>query len=529
MTEAVYPCQLFRQRPDSPVQAVFVATSADIDDWSSVPIKTSEELRNFQRPEIPAHINEIYQFFANHDKNCSPSSIVVGFKSPINCYELIDGEECLIDLETIQVGTVTNATIKISYNDKESASDINEKISLLRTLINNYIELNTPPPEESDLAVVPEIEEPLVIPPLPQDGEVRLEISAEGSSEEVGDSDGDKETSSSDFLNTLSQLLTQLSNLSEEELDDWIQNIYDLGKPGLIIDGQHRTKGTRNSKIYFSVTALPDANWPELAFQFIVLNKSASKVEESLLINIVGNSMSKEELGTISKRLIDSKVPVGLYQAVMRLHEDPTSPFREKLKFGIQGEAGIIEAAAAKSKIVSFWYKCAIYPLIQHLLSGKTKKEKILHYQTDAWFEFLVAFWGSAKKAYETSTLWGNDIDTNGVPASKLMQSTIINLTQQAILQVYLNAKLNEINNDVTQTKTMATLIPDLNAFETASDFYFRRLLPEFFSDWNPAATGLDGSAAVRDYYVKAVTLVVSGDKTITQLKQEPHWLFDRM
>ena len=45
----------------------------------------------------------------------------------------------------------------------------------------------------------------------------------------------------------------------------------------------------------FNIVALPEAPWSELAFQFVVLNKSAAKVDDSLLINIIGNSLTDAE------------------------------------------------------------------------------------------------------------------------------------------------------------------------------------------------------------------------------------------
>ncbi len=54
-----------------------------------------------------------------------------------------------------------------------------------------------------------------------------------------------------------------------------------------------------------------------------------------------------------------------------------SSPFWKKLKFGIEGETGIIDAASAKNKIVNFGFPGIGYtPLIRHMLDGKLKRRK---------------------------------------------------------------------------------------------------------------------------------------------------------
>ena len=46
----------------------------------------------------------------------------------------------------------------------------------------------------------------------------------------------------------------------------------------MLVCGQHRIKGTRElGNIPFLVTAMPGAPWPELAFQFIVTNRTGQR------------------------------------------------------------------------------------------------------------------------------------------------------------------------------------------------------------------------------------------------------------
>src|SRR5262245_12009523 len=97
MTTKKYEAFFYRQREKSPVQCTFVATSADVFDWASVPTKTEKNLRYFQRPELESHVDEIKVFFTNYEENCSPSSIVVGFKERVRAYQT-NGQELEFDM-----------------------------------------------------------------------------------------------------------------------------------------------------------------------------------------------------------------------------------------------------------------------------------------------------------------------------------------------------------------------------------------------------------------------------------------------
>jgi hypothetical protein len=309
-----------------------------------------------------------------------------------------------------------------------------------------------------------------------------------------------------------------------EELDSLIFTLVEELKVGMIIDGQHRVLGTKNKKIPFVVTALPDAQWPELAFQFIVLNSTAKTVKESLLINIIGTSLKNDELTKVEKRLVDSGIPVPLYQGVMRLHDDPESPFYKMLRFGMN-EIAPIDAKAAKSKIASFWHKCSvIYPIVQHLITGRTKKEKLENWITQGlWYEYLKVFWGIAKSNYiSNSELWSDKmLPDNSAPVSKLLRSTIINLVQIAICQKMVDSLKTSKDNDPDGKITYEILMPDIEKFRGYCQMYFDRLQPSFFNDWGPASKGLDGSRGPRDEFVKAVSQIITKERSITDLKDQ--------
>ncbi|HEX6703883.1 MAG TPA: hypothetical protein VF169_03915 [Albitalea sp.] len=311
--------------------------------------------------------------------------------------------------------------------------------------------------------------------------------------------------------------------LTEEDLDSWISALSEELKVGLIIDGQHRVLGTKHKNIPFLIAALPDAGWQELAFQFIVLNSTARTVKEALLINIIGTSLTSDELTKVEKRLVDSGIPVPLYQGVMRLHDDSESPFYGMLRFGM-AEVAPIDAKAAKSKIASFWHRASlIYPMVAHNIPGKTKREKLENWVAlGLWYDYLKVFWGVAKKRYADTDLWSSQmLPDNSAPVSKLLRATILNLVQIGVCQVMLEAIYTEVNNDPDGAKTVATILPDISAFRKRCEMYFNRLKPEFFSEWGPGSKGLDGSRGPRDEFVKAVKQIITNEKTVADLKNQ--------
>lgn len=75
-------------------------------------------------------------------------------------------------------------------------------------------------------------------------------------------------------------------------------------KPGLIIDGQHRAYGTAkfSSKVHLNVVAFLGGDDAERAFQFVVINNSATRVKKDHIKALNLNF----DRGKLNQRLIDS-------------------------------------------------------------------------------------------------------------------------------------------------------------------------------------------------------------------------------
>jgi hypothetical protein len=206
-----------------------------------------------------------------------------------------------------------------------------------------------------------------------EDAEEEIEVipTAEGTSsatesEENGDSGEEGEVEVDDDVSFLNRIVpTRVADICENrEYMSWtviqkkaLRDLFkDDLKPGVIIDGQHRLKGTcAAAEIPFSVTMLPFADWAELAFQFIVNNSSAKRVDDNLLIAIVGESLRPEELARTEARLSKAGIKVSLIKAAMRVQTE-LNPFQGMLKTNTPGETGFLDGTAVQKKIVQVWY-----------------------------------------------------------------------------------------------------------------------------------------------------------------------------
>jgi len=555
-----YPAIFFRQRLNAPLQVAFVAPSGEIDSWARVPTKKTGNVRNFQRAEIPMHIQEVQRFFENKD-NSSPTAVVVGF-DPIRAksrIRAVDSSGQSIADSAVPPGAVVMGSMEIEW---VSESDPKSKQQIIDIITNEYPKL-----EEFVFEELVDISgKQLTKASLRRVTDSFREHAARGevidlpettvnSSESQSSSeDQEEEDSVEDLVPTeirselqgLSpspkqvvigrlQFLSSLQNnllleLPESALRDLYREVTDELKPGILIDGQHRVMGTKQfPDVPFLVTALPTANWPELAFQFLVTNRTARRVAESLLISIVGQSLSKEQRSEIEERLRQANIRVGLIEAVMKVHEDEQSPFFDMLSFGIKNEAGFIDAAAMQGKVIQLWYerKSPIRELFDHFISGgKSVSDRTEHWKSEElWFEMFINFWSAVKQRYDGTTVFSSElVDRNKkAPASKLMTATVLRIFQETLLDFLLQHLKQKA---ATEAVSIADSIPDARAFSKLVERTLERLTPEFFTDWQ--LTGFDGSKGARDDLADAIRKVINTERTVSQLKlgKNPHRLF---
>lgn len=130
-----------------------------------------------------------------------------------------------------------------------------------------------------------------------------------------------------------------INNIDEESQNDIVRAMESICRPAILVDGQHRLWGAaHNSKeIILPVIAIPNCNWMEQIYQFVVINEKAQKVETSLLTDIFGSSLTKKEQERAREKLERSKVDVESRIAAVIASREPESPFFNMVQLKIEG------------------------------------------------------------------------------------------------------------------------------------------------------------------------------------------------
>ena len=277
---------------------------------------------------------------------------------------------------------------------------------------------------------------------------------------------------------------------------------------------------------------MPFSDWGELAFQFIVNNSTSKKVDEGLLIAIVGHSLSKKELKRTEIRLNKAGIKVSLIQAVMKIHEQ-NNPFNGMLDFGIPGEKGFLDAPAMKGKVVEWWYgnrgKSGTSPKFKtikidnrtevplesffgNVCDGKSKKERVEDWQKEKWFIYFKAFWEAISNHFKPR-LWPESSD-EWLPVNKavskyspvekekhrLMRATVLGLLQKAVLQVWADQKRREIHKD---GKKIEDFVTNPKEFKKEIETLISLIPTDFFTELN--YTGFDASKDLKADFIEQI------------------------
>lgn len=549
-----YPAFAFRQNSASPLTLIFVAPSCEIDEWAKVPTRLSNQPHNFQRAAIPGHVAEIKRFFAEDQSktNSSPTSILLGVE-PIASHKVVllaeDGSR--LDEQTIQQ-TARPCSLHLNFEpwDSSAFETVDDEILALYQEVRP---IYTAPDVDAE-------EENEVEDGDPQDDENSVPEADEEQEDAAIEGLGPEE-SAEKFLAAIPS--DQICQIVESEIyKTWtsaqkkvLRDLFrDDLKPCLIIDGQHRVKGTKDLQdIPFSVSLLPRADWAELAFQFIVNNSSSRKVDENLLFGIVGQSLNPEQLGATEVRLNRAGIKVSLIKAAMRVQLEP-NPFTGMIKTNTPGERGFIDATALQKKVIELWYgsrgRTGLKPAFKNFcaIRGKRKKwsmaelfgsctegsnavERARNWQDDVWFSYFRAFW-EAVSSHFVGRLWPQTQDewlpndtvvAAMTPAQKerqkLMRATVLGLLQKALLQAWADYKSKELRK---ANSSFANLKMSPEEFKQDILPFVKTIPMDFFTELK--FTGFDASGDLRDEMSEYMLAIIEDSKSFPEIKQTRFW-----
>ncbi|MFL0295260.1 hypothetical protein ACJH6J_30235 [Mycobacterium sp. SMC-18] len=515
---------------------------------------------------MKGHVAEIERFF-QHDPsntNASPTSILVGLapeaQSRVSLVRPDSGEP----IDPASVGTMpVHCLLELEFDPWEPDEDFGlvEQIRALAEVVEATTASADAESETPDVEIEDDDYSAAGAEELLDEDDDSADDSAEdevdfGTAETTDSDDAEKSAAEALHLFSYDELRKLLASKAYESWDEGdLVRLRDLlvdeRKPGLIIDGQHRVAATRNiGEVPFMVSFLPFANWAELAFQFIVNNSSAKKVDENLLFAIVGQSLEPEQLSEIEGRLNRSGIKVNLIKASMRVHLED-NPFAGMLRTNTPGEKGFLDATAMQKKVIELWYgskgssgtratlkkfraiaddpgrskEFRIVDLFGANCGATTAREKAEEWQDGLWFDYFTAFWDAVRDRYQSDGLWPQSIEAwppvgvgTATPdqqnVQNLMGATILGMLQIAILQRWAERREDRALEDGVDFKTLAISPAE---FGDQIRNILKPLSSDFFQSY--IRSGADASKQVKQLFIRALMDVLTNRKTVAQVR----------
>lgn len=290
---------------------MFAAKAKDLYSWAGIPRKGWNIRMLFQRPITPAREGELKRFWERAANPESGQDYIVGPTAIIIAIQ--DAEKVNAD-----------GTINLSYEcPVDLLQAANVVVQELATLL--LPRLRTRLSEEQNQVLDERKDHPFTSMPEMEN----------------------------DYVFEFCLQLQQLSNDAEKffklnEVDDIAQNemiaaMEAILRPAIVVDGQHRLFGAAHTDkdVMLPVVAIPHCPWTEQIYQFVVINEKAQKVDQSLLTDIFGSSLTQREQGEIRKKLDRSNVEIESRIAAVIAGRTKGSPFENLVQVKMDGSPPI--------------------------------------------------------------------------------------------------------------------------------------------------------------------------------------------
>lgn len=285
------------------------------------------------------------------------------------------------------------------------------------------------------------------------------------------------------------------NKLSDQAVDDIVTSLEALCRPALVVDGQHRLFGAANcdTEIWLPVVALPNCDWAEQIYQFVVINEKAQRVETSLLTDIFGSSLTRSEQQSLRGKLERSNVQVEERIAAVIAARDSQSPFYDMVKLKLEGSP----PAGAQPYIP----ESTIRTLIEggrSTLGWRTDDEFFEHYvsptissranwdswTTGRWREYWFAFWQSVADFYNQQA----QIEMSDADFMLWDKTQLTNLTKSVTMRLFQKLFIEQAVDRVRQVKQSRDLLIDVVGEERADEEILNRVktvaIPESVADF---------------------------------------------
>lgn len=443
-----YPALAYRQatNADAPLMVTFVAEAEDLITWASVPRREHKDgtvsRGGFQRGLNKKRVQKVQEFFSFED-NQSPTAIILGVPRAASTPS--------VTIEGWQVGGDSIQSVVLVVDAPSEGLPIEDVVQVLRDRLTQRVEADTNPNDEDEEDFEDEEEED---PEASQDQESKgeegglsagLDDTVQASDELLDD--GDHEGSESDAEEQLQFGKSELKQMLERLEDmEWVRSVEDdlrdLAKPALIIDGQHRLYGAKKHErgIPFAVCALIDVPWSEEVFQFTVVNHRSTRLSDQFIAGNAAISLTTQELAGLVSRLEQADIPVEEFVLMDALQWQPESPFHGLIGVGERPDA---EKLGYKTmvRMAREWREgkpTALAQMIRVLYPDLgSQKLRLKEWKEGDWQVYFWAFWAVVKERYESvpsheqgHTLWS-------IGHSNLMIAVVLQKFQSQFLAYF--------------------------------------------------------------------------------------------
>ena len=261
----------------------------------------------------------------------------------------------------------------------------------------------------------------------------------------------------------------ETNELDDSAMEDIVVSLEALCRPALVVDGQHRLFGAAQSdnEIWLPVVAIPNCNWAEQIYQFVVINEKAQRVETSLLTDIFGSSLTQEEQSSIRVKLERSNVQVEERIAAVIAARDSHSPFFNMVKLKLEG--------APPDGAKPYVPESTVRILIEggrSTIGWRTSDDFFEYYvsptfesrpewdswTTGRWREYWFAFWRTAAEFYNQQA----QIESGNGETLLWNPLEITNLTKSVTMRLFQKLFIEQAIERVKKVKQSRDLLIDV-------------------------------------------------------------------
>ena len=199
---------------------------------------------------------------------------------------------------------------------------------------------------------------------------------------------------------------------NKNDLRELIRSLQSVSRPGIIVDGQHRTVGAHelcekdsSKEVFLPVVAIPNCGWLDQVYQFIVINEKAQKVESGMLNDILTSSISPFEQDKFRGDLARINVDIEKRIQTVLTGRDPDSPFYNMVKLDLPDPPDEVADAYISQGTIKFlieggsgsWSWRTEEDFLEKYILPTFNETEWSDHREGKWKDYWYAFWHTIK------------------------------------------------------------------------------------------------------------------------------------